>query len=777
MARQKTPIALCAVLTCSTWLLVLPSAVEAQSPVNRPGVLSQRRILLPASGDPLTTVPGLNRGQQLQSIGSYPSLELLRTQGEKLSLTFPGSPARVSLNNYLNSDSSLSRLAQRLRPATIPNSLTGEAQILRSTSSLVLIERLAYQPTFNACSLAAGPASTLCFGTRTSAPRSRQRDALNPLRGDRPQRPPARVRPDAAQLAQQTQRMSQLSALLAAASQGSPNARTLPGWAAGLSRDQLRQLSQLDSSALQRVLLNNARVSITRALTISDPLAVDPALSKRLQRLRSIQSWSPPGRPLVDINLRPQQGTTKLGDDIYLTGFTFGDSVYWTERYEFELDYGFDRATVRFQPYASAHYGLGMRFPMEVKSTYEVSGGASNSAAVRVSLKPINANTDQYLSTALDQKLAFTGQELVAEIGADVGINWLLPILGMGEISFSPELDLTSYLPGPLRNGQFTPPSSGTLDVGNLIIPFDLLGGLGDYYLDGVGGFELTVKPGINIGLTSPDRGIQLVDRNQGNKNSTFSSRSGISQASVAIVGGTSRFVLKDPYYDLSMIVTPGLQVEGVLGVFEWNLELGTFIDFPTLAITIPSDGVSFSCHKGTICGRDYTVDATNLTSNSVAAQTPGDKTQRLRLSKDYTIRDDENGADEWYRRSQVEPSLTLRRGGQGQFKPSHRASNPVRCAGGEARLEDWDTIKVDQNGVARLWVSLELFEGTSCSNSDKDGSLIGVSPSHKPVGKPVLVVAPGQSGTAKVTVHNTDESSSNDFGSIEYTLDNRTLD
>jgi len=765
-------------LTCSTCLLLAPAAVKAQRNSSRPVALPQRRVLLPASGESLAAVSGLNRDLQLRSVVSYPSLELFRTQGGNLPLRFSGSAARVNLTNYLNSESSLSRLAQRLRPATVANSLSGEAQILRSESSLVLIERLAYQPSFNACPLAAGPASRLCFGSRPPAAASalQRRDALTPLRDDRRLRPTGPMRPDEAQLGQQSQRINRLSTLLAAASQGDPNARALPAWAAGLSREQLRQLSQLDSSALQRVLLNNARVSITRAITLTDPLAVDLTRDRRLQRLGSIRDWSPPERPPASFSLKLQQGSTTVGDNVYLTGFTFGDSVYWTERYEFVIDYGFDTATVRFQPYASAYYGLGMRFPLEVKSTYEVSGGATDTATLRVSIKPINANTDQYLSTALKQKLAFDGQELVAEIGADVGINGLLPILGMGEISFSPALDLTTYLPGPLKNGQFAPPASGTLDVGQVIIPFDLLGGLGDYYLDGVGGFELTVKPGINIGLTSPDRGIQLVDRNQGNRNTTFSSRSGTSQASVAIVGGTSRFTLRDPYYDLAMVVTPGLEVQGLLGIFEWNLELATFIDFPSLAITIPSDGISFGCHKGTICSREYTVDATNLTSSSVATQAPGEKTQQLRLSKAYTIRDDEYGADEWYKRTQVEPNLTLRRGGQGQFKPSHRAANPMRCAGGETRLEDWDTVQVDKNGVARLWVSLELFEGTSCSNSDKDGARIGVSPTHKPKGEPLLTVPPGQSGTAKVTVR-TNESNSKDFGSIEYTLDNRTLE
>ena len=88
-------------------------------------------------------------------------------------------------------------------------------------------------------------------------------------------------------------------------------------------------------------------------------------------------------------------------------------------------------------------------------------------------------------------------------------------------------------------------------------------------------------------------------------------------------------------------------------------------------------------------------------------------------------------------------------------------------------RAEDWDRIEVDSNGVAKMWVSVELWEGTSCRNSDRDGKSIGVTRENQKRGNPFLVVPPGQTKTKEKLVRNTAEGG--DYVKITYTLKNES--
>lgn len=159
------------------------------------------------------------------------------------------------------------------------------------------------------------------------------------------------------------------------------------------------------------------------------------------------------------------------------------------------------------------------------------------------------------------------------------------------------------------------------------------------------------------------------------------------------------------------------------------------------------------------------------LTPNTSAQSTNQNATQRLTLTKAYRIKDDEPITNT-YKNMEESFSINVARGSSATaFKPSSRSNSPIHCAGAEVRVEDWDRVEIDANGVARIWVSVELYEGTSCSSNDLDGSRIGVRRNGSPTGSPLLVVAPGETKSASVQVDNTDEGG--DYGKITYTFTN----
>lgn len=158
---------------------------------------------------------------------------------------------------------------------------------------------------------------------------------------------------------------------------------------------------------------------------------------------------------------------------------------------------------------------------------------------------------------------------------------------------------------------------------------------------------------------------------------------------------------------------------------------------------------------------------SSNSNGTSVSPQS-----QRLRLDKAYRIKDDESWGSNEYKNYTTSKTINVERGATATaFKPSGQSNSPRRCAGGEVRVEDWDRVEIASNGIAKIWVSMELYEGTSCSSNDKDGSKIGVRRNGSPVGAPFLIVQPGETKAKTLRVNNTDEGG--DYGRITYTFSN----
>lgn len=725
----------------------VPVVAQVQTPINRPVVSA------PSGLSPLGTNPRLQRlsGLSLQQINQFSSLSSFRTSG--LNTTLQLGRAQLSLAPYLRSRSSLASLSQRLEGRTIAGQLAGQAQLFRAANGAVVInEELIFQRPPGACGLQSVQLSQrlLCY-------------QLMPGRARNPQK-------------KLKQGAAALKAELQAAAAGQSTAK-LPAWARQLPREQLLQLAQSSEAQLETALLNTARTKISRTMLVPPPELGRASLTKLSALNRIAQQTAQRGsvsKSGAEIPVPGRRGTFDLGTNVYLAGFTYGDSFEWADTYEYEIDYGVGTALLRVIPYVEAYYGFGVRFPLEVSGRYVYQGGSARTAEVEVRMKPINGTDQQYRSTGLDETLIFNGKEIVAEFGAKAGIQYLLPIVGMGDIKYEKKFDFAAYLPDSMKDGQFKPPHyrENFPLVDPIVMNVDLLGGQGNYAVDDYG-FRLTAKPGLAIGLTSTDLGLNLVDfKNNSRLNKLSYGAEGMSSSSplkgaVQVVNGVSSFSLADPYYNLALQLTPGVMLEGGLYLGASELAVDEFIVFPSLAVQVPSNGVSFDCHKGTICGRNFTINTTTGGQDRSANRAASEQKQALTLVRSGVVKDDEWGDDEFHRWDNERFELSMYRGHTKSFKKETDRNSPRRCAGGEVRLEDYDQVKVDAQGVARLYVKLEVFEGSSCSTSEREGRYDGIT-----ANEPLLVVRPGQTQTATKKVNTNDGG----YGQITYTLTNKTI-
>lgn len=741
-----SPVLTAGLVLADAGMSVLAQAVS--SPVTRPPASAMRGVPTPGQNPRLDRLQGL----RLQQINQFASLQAFRSSASNTTLQL--GRAQLSLAPYLRSRSSLTSLSQRLQGRTIDGQLQGQARLFRAANgALVINEQLSFQRPASACGFAAiqPTQQTLCYVTKA-----------------------ARARPQEKKLKQAA---ASLKASLQAAVSGQSRAQ-LPAWARQLTVDQLRQLAQSSEAQLETTLLNTARTTISRTLMVPPPDVGRASLTK-LTNLSSIERLNAQRNSLTKVTsstpVQGRPGSFDLGSNLYLAGFTYGDSYEWADTYEYEVDYGLGKTLLRVIPYVEAYYGFGVRFPLMISGRYVYAGGASRTADVQVSMTPINANADQYRATSLDESLIFNGKEIVAEFGAKAGIQYLLPVVGLGELRYERKFDFAQYLPRNMNGGQFKPPHyrENFPLVDPIVMDLDLLGGQGNYSIDDYG-FRLTAKPGLSIGLTSTDLGLNLIDFKNNSSVARLSYRASGGTSSAPLVGrvkvdqaGASAFSLADPYYNLALQLTPGVKLEGGLYLGSSELAVDEFIVFPSLAIQIPTNGVSFDCHKGTVCRRNFTISTQTGRQDRTADRRAGEEKQLLTLVRAGIIKDDEWGDDQYSRWNDERFQLSVSRGNTKSFKNQTQRNSPKRCAGGEVRLEDYDQVKVDAQGVARLYVKLEVFEGTSCNTSEREGSYDGIR-----ANEPLLTVPPGRSMTASKKVSTGDGG----YGQITYTLSNVTI-
>jgi hypothetical protein len=65
-------------------------------------------------------------------------------------------------------------------------------------------------------------------------------------------------------------------------------------------------------------------------------------------------------------------------------------------------------------------------------------------------------------------------------------------------------------------------------------------------------------------------------------------------------------FDIKDPLYKLTMTIEPGINARVFVDIGLWGKNWDMPVYFPSLAVTVPSGGVTFGCHDGTVCTRSF---------------------------------------------------------------------------------------------------------------------------------------------------------------------------
>jgi hypothetical protein len=310
-------------------------------------------------------------------------------------------------------------------------------------------------------------------------------------------------------------------------------------------------------------------------------------------------SGAPPsgGESVTDLN---------LGTYYFLTGFTLGHDYEWSLTVSTTINWCIIgcSSTYSVTLYAGFNYGFGLRFPVQAELKYHNAVHPDNSATASLNavFTPLEATMQQFVSTNIDPTQIFNAQELVAQVGADAGFSYNLPVVGSNNMGISIGVDFTQFLPAPYTGGKFTPPAPGThgIDSPFILDQIDLLGGLLNF--GAIGG---EVFPAIDINLHS-DKLQFTVDDEISRHSTIVNSGQSVNVGTSASGTHDSHFSFGNPVYNLGFTLTPGIDARLFIDLAVWGQTWDFPIWLPQLAVTIPSGGIDFACHAGTTCVLDF---------------------------------------------------------------------------------------------------------------------------------------------------------------------------
>ncbi|MFM7376717.1 MAG: hypothetical protein ACKO1O_01075 [Erythrobacter sp.] len=296
-----------------------------------------------------------------------------------------------------------------------------------------------------------------------------------------------------------------------------------------------------------------------------------------------------------------------LETQYFLAGFTFGREYEWRLRVEQRINRCLIGCAKTYyaEAFAGFNYGLGLRFPIEVKGTAEFTSTQNGKKTGRVTptFRAFDGQAEHYLKAGLPVEKLFDAKEFVAQFGAHAGFGFDIPFVPSLSVSFSKQIDFTDYLEGKFKGGNFAPPNPGEKLVQDITLyDIDLIGGRANFGFVGA-----QVFPAANIILTSDKLSFDLVDRVSGNTTKLATSGQQV-DLTPNPKSGALEFDIKDPIYNLTLTVEPGIKARLFVDIGLWGKNWDMPVYFPSLAITVPSGGVDFACHDGTVCSRDYTL-------------------------------------------------------------------------------------------------------------------------------------------------------------------------
>ena len=389
---------------------------------------------------------------------------------------------------------------------------------------------------------------------------------------------------------------------------------------AAIGPEETSRIEQLNDDQLAAELINSAETKIEDVMFIPKADILDEAAQgvttastgtvvaggSRLRDLAGRLGGRLSVLDPVSITPTPNQPI----DPVFLTGFTLGRQYEWSKRIEKTINWCWVGCSVTYYAGAQAgfSYGFGLRFPIVVDGKYVFAKDSSGTdhAYLTATMTPVDGTPAQYAASGLASSQIFNGQEFVAELQANAGYEYKLPLIGEDSHSLTVGYNLADKLPAPYSHGQFRPPAPGT-NAGE--IPFvlnsiDLLAGYGNW-----GAAGIQVHPAVKVGLHSDALKLVLHD-NVANSDQAIVNGQRMPLA-VDAAQHTSNFSIGSPVYNLGFIVTPGVDAHAFIDVGVWSDSWDFPVWFPQVAITLPPGGVDFSCHSGTVCKRNYVYTAT----------------------------------------------------------------------------------------------------------------------------------------------------------------------
>jgi hypothetical protein len=316
--------------------------------------------------------------------------------------------------------------------------------------------------------------------------------------------------------------------------------------------------------------------------------------------------------PASPRNTTDQTTDVDLGSYIYLTGFTLSHDYEWSLEVDTTVNWCLVgcSSTYSVRLFAGFNYGFGLRFPIQTHLKYHnvVHPNQTADANFTADFEPAKYTSDadsvaQFKSTGLENDQIFDGKELVAQVGADAGVDFNLPVIGSKEIKFSPTLDFTNFLPPPYQGGHFSPPAPGTkgIDTVYKFDQLDFLGGLLDF-----GVVSGKVFPAVDINLHSDKLQFTLNDEVLNKQFNLFSPGQTVSLGTDKNKKFDSHFSFGNPVYNLGFTLTPGIDAQLAVDLAVWSQTWDWIVWFPQLAVDLPPGGIDFGCHAGTTCVRDF---------------------------------------------------------------------------------------------------------------------------------------------------------------------------
>ena len=397
---------------------------------------------------------------------------------------------------------------------------------------------------------------------------------------------------------------------------------------AAIGPGEATRIEQLSDDQLAGELINSAETKIEDVMFIPEADVLD-------KEVQAVSGIADSGSTTVSSGGRLQTLADRLGgrlsvlqpvtmtptpnqpidNVVFLTGFTLGRQYEWSKRIEKTINWCLVGCSTTYYAGARAgfSYGFGLRFPIVVNGKYQYATDSSGEHAyLTATMTPVDGSPAQYAASGLASSQIFNGQELVAELQANAGYDYKLPLIGEDHHSLTIGYNLADKLPSPYTHGQFRPPAPGTNagEIPFVLTSVDLLAGYGNW-----GAAGILVHPAVKVGLHSDALKLVLHD-NVANSDQAIVNGAKMPLA-IDAAQHTSNFSIGSPLYNLGFIVTPGVDAHAFIDISVWSDSWDFPVWFPAVAVTLPPGGIDFSCHAGTICKRDYVYTAAASTDPS----------------------------------------------------------------------------------------------------------------------------------------------------------------